>query len=165
MAKSIDFLVPIPSSTPLGVPVQTPFGANEWREKGGVVGKETILTSLRAPVDKPEKIRLAYSEVANIYSGTGIEPSTYALSKKGFSLLAQLTAIARVTDSTDVNYQIDLPVSCHLVIKAPYNEVITSSLLWEAVDRLLSGLTILDGTNTVLNLDSLIRGSLVPPEL
>jgi hypothetical protein len=127
-------------------------------------GKEVVLTNVTSPIDRPENVRLAYTEVANIYSGTGIEPSVAAPSKKGVSVLAQVTDVLSVTDSADADYRIDLPLSAHLVIKVPASEYITSAQVQTLIGRLLSGLFD-TGSTAGTRLEAILRGSLVPSEL
>jgi len=127
-------------------------------------GKEVVLTNVTSPIDRPENIRLAYTEVANIYSGTGIEPSVAAPSKKGVSVLAQVTDVLSVADSADADYRIDLPLSAHLVIKVPASEYVTSAQVQTLIGRLLSGLFD-TGSTSGTRLEAILRGSLVPSEL
>jgi hypothetical protein len=127
-------------------------------------GKEVILTNLTSPIDRPEQIRLAYTDVANVYNGTGIEPSLAAPSKKGVSILAQVTDVLSVTDSTDADYRIDLPLSAHLVLKAPASEFITAVQVQTLIGRLLSSLFD-TGSQDESRLEAILRGSLVPTEL
>lgn len=125
---------------------------------------EVVLTNITSPVDRPEQIRVAYSNVTNIYSGTSIEPSLAAPTKRGISVLCQVTDIISVTDSVDADYRIDLPVSYHMVIKVPANENLTTTLIQEGVGRMISGI-FETGSVTLTRLEALIRGSLVPSDL
>lgn len=70
---------------------------------------EVIVTNLTSPVDRPEKFRFAYSEVPDIYKGTDINPAVYAPSRRGVSVLCQLSEVISVTDSTDPSYRKDVP--------------------------------------------------------
>lgn len=139
------------------------FGV-DFRIKANDAGKEVILTNITSPVDRPEKIRIGYTEVANIYSGSGIEPSLLAPTKRGVSILAQLTEIISVGDDTDPDYRIDLPVSFHLVIKVPSSEHINATDVETGIGRLLSSLFD-TGVETTSRLEAMLRGSLVPSEL
>jgi hypothetical protein len=139
------------------------FAAN-WRQKSYTPGKEVILTNISSPNDRPERLRIAFSDVANVYSGTGIDASVFAPTKKGVSILAQLTEIIAVTDDTDPSYRIDLPVSYHLVIKVPSSEFINAVDVQTGVARLLSGLYD-TGSVTTTRLDAILRGSLVPSDV
>lgn len=139
------------------------FGAN-FRVKSNNSGKEVVLTNITCPIDRPENIRLAYTDIANVYSGTGIEPSIIAPTKRGVSILAQLTDVLSVTDTVDADYRIDLPLSCHLVIKVPASEYITAAQVQTAVGRLLSSLFD-TGVETTTRLEAILRGSLAPTEL
>ncbi|DAD50206.1 TPA_asm: coat protein [ssRNA phage Gerhypos.4_51] len=127
-------------------------------------GKEVVLTNITSPIDRPENIRLAYTEVANIYNGTGIEPSLFAPSKRGVSILAQITNTQSVTDSTDAEFRTDQPMSAHLVIKAASSEYVTSEQVEALVGRLLSSLFDTGSTGRA-RLEAILRGSLVPSEL
>lgn len=137
---------------------------SDFRVKSDIAGKEIVLTNITSPSDRPEKIRIAYSEIPNIYTGSGIEPSLTAPTKRGVSVLIQETNVISVTDSADPAYRIDLPVSYHLVVKVPSSEYITGSDILTGVGRLLSGLFD-TGVTTTSRLESIIRGSLVPTEL
>lgn len=136
----------------------------DFRVKSNQPGKEIVLTNITSPIDRPEKIRIAYSEVANIYSGTGIEASLAAPTKRGVSVLAQDTNVITVLDSANPDYRIDLPVSYHLVIKVPASEHISATDVQEGLGRLLSSLFD-SGTNTSARLEAILRGSLTPLEL
>lgn len=139
------------------------FG-KDFRVKSNNAGKEVVLTNITSPIDRPEKIRIAYSDIANVYTGSGIEPSVFASTKRGVSILAQVTEVISVTDDTDPDYQIDLPVSYHLVVKVPSNENITAADINTGIGRLLSSLFD-SGVSTTSRLEAILRGSLVPSEL
>lgn len=125
---------------------------------------EVILTNITSPVDRPETIRVGWTNIANVYTGTGIEPSYVAPTKRGVSVLVQVTDIITVTDSVDADYRVDLPVSYHVVIKIPANENLTTTLIQEGLGRMVSGL-FATGSTTLTRLESLIRGSLVPTDI
>lgn len=126
--------------------------------------KEAILTNLTSPVDRPERFRISVSDIANIYSGSDIDPSVYAPSKRGVSVLVQLTETLSVTDSAAPAFRIDMPISAHLVLKIPASEDITPAMVQTFVARLASGLYETGLTSTV-RYQSLLRGSLLPADL
>jgi len=136
----------------------------DFKVKANKDGKEVVLTNITSPIDRPENVRLAYTDIANVYSGTGIEPSLAAPTKRGISVLAQLTETLSVTDTTDADFRIDLPISAHLVIKVPASEYITAAQVQTAVGRLLSSLF---DTGSISNsrLEAILRGSLVSSEV
>lgn len=136
----------------------------DFRVKVNNPGKEVKLTNITCPTDRPEVIRIAYSDIPNVYSGTGIETAVTAPTKRGVSILSQITSVTSVTDSVAPDYRIDLPLSCHLVIKVPANENITADDVLVVVGRLLSSLFD-SGVSTTSRLEAILRGSLVPSEL
>lgn len=125
---------------------------------------EVILTNLTCPVIYPEKIRFSVSDVNNVYTGSSIEPSLFAPTKRGTSILCQVVETWKVTDSTDPSYEVALPVSAHLVLKVPNNEMITPAAVQTLVGRLISGLFETGATNTT-RLSALLRGSLKPSDV
>lgn len=136
----------------------------DFRVKNNKDGKEVVITNLTSPIDRPENFRFAYTDIANVYTGSGVDPSVAAPTKRGVSLLAQLTEVLSVTDSADPEYRIDLPMSAHLVIKVPSSEHVNAAEIVTLVGRLLSGLFD-TGVSSTSRLESMLRGSLVPSEL
>lgn len=127
-------------------------------------GKEVVLVNTTSPLGAIEKIRISYSDVANVYSGTGIDASIMAPTKQGVSILAQVTDVISVTDDTNADYRIDLPISCHLVVKIPASEHISASDVQARIGRLLSSLFD-TGVSTTTRLEAILRGSLVPSDV
>lgn len=167
MAKTINpgyTDTPISGVTTLSFPRGILNYEKDFRVKSNNNGKEVILTNITSPIDRPENIRVAYSDVANIYSGTGIEPSVTAPTKRGVSILTQVTDVLSVQDDTDADFRLDLPLSCHLVIKVPASEYVTAAQVKITVGRLLSSLFD-SGSLTDSRLEAILRGSLVPTEL
>lgn len=155
---------PISGVTTLTFPRAILNYEKDFRIKSNDAGKEVVLTNLTSPLDRPEKIRIAYTEIANIYSGSGVDPAVMAPSKKGVSLLVQLTNVMSVTDDTDPSYRIDQPFSLHLVLKFPSSEYLTGAVVQEQVGRLLSS-CFDSGSLSTDRLEALLRGSLIPSDL
>jgi len=136
----------------------------DFRIKSNVNGREIVLTNITSPIDRPENIRLAHSEITNVYSGTGIEPSVAAPTKRGYSILVQITDTVSVRDDQDADFRLDFPLSYHSVLKIPASEYITTDIVKVMIGRLLSSLFD-TGSVTNARLDAILRGSLVPTEL
>lgn len=134
----------------------------DWQEKSRSAN-EIVLVNINSSTDRPEKIRIACSEVKDIYQNSGIDPASFAQSRKGFSLVVQITEVGRVTESADGS-SVDLPFSAHIVIKAPANELVTSTVVETMVKRLLSALYN-ENSDTLTRLTGLMKGAVVPPEL
>lgn len=135
----------------------------DWRVKQDEPD-EAILTNLSSPVVYPERMRISGSDVANVYSGSSVEPSLYAPTKKGRSILVQVNEIWKVTDTADATYEVALPVQCHLVIKVPNHELVTPAAIQTLIGRAVSGLFETGSTDTT-RVGSLLRGSLLPTDL
>lgn len=124
---------------------------------------ELVLTNTTSTLGRPETIRTAYSRISNIYTGTDVDPSYYAQTKSGASVLIQLNDIVTVTN-TD-NTVIDLPLSCHLVVKVPFHEVITADVLNTLVNRTMGAGYEQGGSSLGERLTAMIRGAVAPKAL
>lgn len=138
------------------------FGA-DFRTVSEAPG-ELVITNITSPTDRPESFRIGYSTVQDVYKGTTIDPSVYAPSRKGISVLVQLTDTYSVTDTTDAEFRVDLPISTHMVIKVPSSEYLTSEHVMAQVGRCVSGL-FETGSEANDRLKALLRGSLKPSDL
>jgi hypothetical protein len=123
-----------------------------------------VVTNVSSPMDRPENIRYGYQEVQDVYKGSGIDPAYYGNSRKGVSVVAQLTEVQRVVDSEDASYIVDLPLSMHLVIKVPAHSLITPAVVYTMLGRLMAALHVEAGDDNT-KLTALLKGALVPPEL
>lgn len=125
---------------------------------------EVVLTNLTAPLDRPEKFRIAYNVIKDVYRNTDIHPNMRAASSKGVNVLCQLTSTISEINDTDPTVRTDLPISAHIVLKFPAAAAITAALIQETVGRLVSGLYE-TGSTDVVRLQSLMRGSLLPSDI
>lgn len=124
---------------------------------------EVLLTNISSPLDRPERFRFAYTQIKDIYNGSDIHPSVQAPSKKGISLLVQLTNTVSEQDATS-NSRVDLPISTHVVMKFPAAMEITPELVQEQLGRLISGMYETGSVSTT-RLKSMMRGSLLPKDI
>jgi hypothetical protein len=119
------------------------------------------MSNINAPLDNPEKVRIAYSEVADIFKGSDLvlDPSNSANSqlKKGCSILVQLTtgAVDSVTGDT-------FPFSVHVVLKMPFGCAPGNAEFGVVMNRLLGHFYDTLATSSASRLASLLRGSLQP---
>lgn len=135
----------------------------DWRVKSQT-GKESVITNLTTPLDQPEKIRIAFTEVSNIYAGSGVEASVASPTKKGVSVLAQLTQVVKITDTADPDFCVELPLSFHIVMKVPTSAYLTADDVQTSLGRLISGVFDTGSTSTA-RLNALFRGSLLPSDM
>lgn len=138
------------------------FGV-DWKIKGDEPGT-VVATNLTSPLNAPETFRFGSQDVADVYKGTGIDPSFYAPSRRGVSILAQLNEVWTVTDSADASYEVALPISAHIVIKVPNNENITPAMVQTLLGRVCSGFYN-TGLATTERFQAMLRGSLKPSDL
>jgi len=165
MSKSLGFSY---SDTAFGSPAtlnfvraNTNYGA-DWTEKQRTAS-ETVIVNVNSSNDRPEKIRIGYSEVKDVYANSGIDPAYYAPSRRGISLVSQITEVGRITESIDGSF-VDVPISAHIVIKAPAHELITPDVIQTVLKRLLSSLYN-DNVTTTARLAELMKGAVTPPEV
>jgi len=123
--------------------------------------KETVLINTSSPLDQVETVRFGFSEIANIYAKSGLNLDQVSGSVKGINVLAQLTETIKVTDSANAAFVQYLPISAHLVIKAPQSGYITPDVLDTLLTRLIGTLY----ENGVSILPALSKGVLTPKSL
>lgn len=114
-----------------------------------------------SPVDQQETLRVQASEIADVYKGTSIDPSAFAPSRKGLSIVAQVNDILRVTETTDATYQVDLPISAHIVVKVPLSANITAANVETVLGRALA-LFYNSNDVTTGRIGNLLRGAMNP---
>lgn len=137
--------------------------AADFAKREGAASDITLVNTT-GPADRTETVRYAVTKINNIYSGTSVDPSAFALSKRGASVLVQVNDIITVTDST-TNYRYDLPISAHMVVKTSLDEVITDDVLTAIVQRLIGATYEQSGRNVGERISKLIRGAVVPSAL
>lgn len=129
---------------------------------------EVILTNRTCPIDQPETIRFGYQGIANVYANTGIDPAYTSVTKRGVSLVLQVNDILRVTeqsaDGGTTLSTVDLPISSHLVVRAPLNQYVTSNLVMQVVKRAISSL-FATGKTDDSRLNALLRHALAPDNM
>lgn len=123
--------------------------------------KETILTNTSTPLDQPETIRFGFSEIADVYSKSGLNTDQISGTLKGLNLLAQINETIKVTDTANAAFSQYLPISAHLVIKVPQSGYITPAMITTLVTRLVATLY----ESGVSNLPALSKGVLTPKSL
>lgn len=123
--------------------------------------KETILSNTTSPLDQPESIRFGFSEIANIYANSGLNSDQIPGTVKGVNILAQITDTIKVTDTANAAFGQYLPVSAHIVIKAPQSGYITPAVVQTLINRLYASLY----ENGSSNLAPLLKGVLTPRAL
>lgn len=125
-----------------------------------------ILTNTTTPLDQKETVRFQIQKVNNIYSGAGIDPAYSSQNKKGLSLLVQVNDVLRVTSDTVPDFQLDLPLSAHMVIRVPENQYVTASKVQQLAMRVVGLLYATDdNTNSVTRLEQMLRGAMAPSDI
>lgn len=167
MAKSVDYGYTDTAIDGVTPPVNfvrgLPNFGVDWAEIPNGKG-EFLIKNLTSPRDQEERIRIAYSEVANIYNGSGISSAFQSPSTKGGNILIQLNEVWSETDDTDLTYRVDVPFQAHLVIKFANASFVTAEAVEEALSRLISAVYE-SGAVTTARLNALLRGSLKPGDM
>lgn len=154
---------PVTGGTPVSLPLgSVNFGA-DWVVQS-TNNKEAWITNQTTPYDAPERFRFGRSEIANVFTNSGIDPNFMTTSKRGTSIVCQLNSVLNIVDTERADFKQQLPLSCHLVIKVPNNELLTADEILGYVERTLCGLFETD-SNGSSRLNGFIRGALLPPDV
>jgi hypothetical protein len=123
---------------------------------------ELIMTNVTSPLDRNETIRFAVSNVKDIYAGSGVDSSCMAASHQGISLVAQVADVWRYADSAVPTAPVvDLPISAHLVIKAPKSSYLSADDYLAIAQRAFA-LLFATGSVTSTRLMQMLKGALDP---
>jgi len=130
-------------------------------------GGEVVLTNINCPLTNPETIRIAFSEIADVFKGAAIEPSGDTMSsmgsqawRKGASILVQMNGVGVASADSAL-----FPYSAHLVLKIPYGADPEADDVVAIVNRLLGSLYDTGSDDPTARLDALLRGVLTPADL
>lgn len=127
---------------------------------------EVVLANLSAPLDAPETIRVAWSDITDIYKGTKVCAPTQTdgntISLRGVSILLQVNGAVYDTGTGTGIY---FPYSAHLVLKVPVGLTITGSVILSMLGVLMGSLFETGDADVTDRVASLLRGSLAPPDL
>jgi hypothetical protein len=123
---------------------------------------ECRITDISQGLEVPRIVRYAAQDVANVYSGTDIDPSAFAPIRRGKSVVIQTSLNVKITDTTDPSFLVLLPVQIHTVVKLPVTDYLTS----DNINTMLRDHfgDIVTGANGD-RLPRLLRGALKPSEL
>lgn len=129
----------------------------------GASKNELILTNNTSPIDRPEVVRYSLSEIPNIYKGTNIDPNLFVNSKRGVSLLIQVSGVWSKVDSV-TGIESALPYKAWKVIQVPMDAIYTADNVAEIFAR-LDAFQFDTGVVTSARLGRMLRGSLRPNDL
>lgn len=148
-------------TTPKAVSVPDLSYSTDFRVSTDVPG-EVIMTNITSPLDRNETVRFAITNIKDIYTNSGVDVSYMAPSHQGISLVTQVTDTWRYEDvANPTNPVIDLPISAHLVIKAPKTSYLGANDYLSIAQRAFS-LLFDTGSVTSARLMTLLKGALDP---
>lgn len=129
-----------------------------------VNANEIVVTNLKAPMDRPETIRISWSEKTNVYQNSGVDPSVRPPCQKGISFVIAHKRVLSCTDSVVPEFRQDVPVSVHCVVTIPAYDLLTADMLQVEIGRMLSAF-FNTGLVTTERLSALMRGAVMPSDI
>lgn len=133
----------------------------DYRLKASSTANEVVMVNTTTSLDTDESIRIAVSDITDIYKNAGISCDSIISNKQGYSLLIQLNKTVKITDSVDATYSAHVPITANLVIKIPKHEAMTNVVLQDTVKRLVSALY----ENGTIKALALLKGAISPKGL
>lgn len=110
---------------------------------------EIEYSNMQSPLGLPELIKKRISNVANIYTGSGIDPTLMTPTKRGVSLNYNVRQTWTAADSTNpAAPTFAMPPRASLTITVPNNELITTNDVWYLIESLL-GVIFPDGVDSL----------------
>jgi len=120
---------------------------------------KVVYADLTAPLDQPWSLRIQQSTRANIYSGTSIDPSAYASSKRGVDTVVEIRGIGKVVDSVS-GAEVLLPFRWALTSTMPVHATVDKTVCLALVKRLLASTALMSEDGIQEGLGNLQRGAL-----
>lgn len=100
---------------------------------------EVRLVSNKSPLGREDKFRFAISEVANIYTNSGIDKAMQSQLKSGTKVLFGANSVLTFTDSGTGDVY-DKPIYGTITLTVPKDPAITSAIVQDFVAQLMAGL-------------------------
>lgn len=165
MSYTLDYgFTPATTTVEHKLPVDVFKWSNDFNTKSATTS-ETILVNLTSPIDRTESIRVAASEVKNIYNGLGIDSDFYLPSTKGVSILSQLRQTWKYSDPANpANPVYYLPFTAQLTLRVPQSEFVSADDVLKGIERLIGSLFDTESTSTS-RLASLLRECVKPSDM
>lgn len=146
----------------LSMPVNvTNFNA-DYRISGRT-SSEVILQNMQSPVTAPRSYRFGVKNIANIFGNSPVVKTPDCPSMIGTQLLIGFNDTLTIEDSVSAKaYQ--LPIRSHLVITLPNDCLVTQSVVYSHIQRLIAGL-FEQGVADDTRINALMHGILTPSVL
>lgn len=149
----------VPASTETGTVLQTQYVDTDSYAVTTDVAGETRLTNINSPIGLPEVLSYRASNIADIYTNSGIDRALFTPTRRGISVNIHLRQTWSATDAdapTAPSYA--MPVTASITIRIPQNEFITTQNVVDLYSKAL-GMLYPDGK---ANISSLLRMALNP---
>lgn len=162
MSKTISNNQPTSSVTVTAtVPVQN--WTADYRVAADKAG-DVELVCIKTPLDATSQAIFKSSTVPNIYKGIGASIPTGLRDAMvtGVKLLNQRNEIWTKSDSTDTVYRVNKPVSCHIVLQVPNDELITVDEVQGLINRTCGQLYEIVDSKGTTRLAAMLRQALTP---
>nr|6YFA_AA Chain AA, coat protein [Leviviridae sp.]6YFA_AB Chain AB, coat protein [Leviviridae sp.]6YFA_AC Chain AC, coat protein [Leviviridae sp.]6YFA_AD Chain AD, coat protein [Leviviridae sp.]6YFA_AE Chain AE, coat protein [Leviviridae sp.]6YFA_AF Chain AF, coat protein [Leviviridae sp.]6YFA_AG Chain AG, coat protein [Leviviridae sp.]6YFA_AH Chain AH, coat protein [Leviviridae sp.]6YFA_AI Chain AI, coat protein [Leviviridae sp.]6YFA_AJ Chain AJ, coat protein [Leviviridae sp.]6YFA_AK Chain AK, len=130
---------------------------------------EVVVANRQQPFGVKNTARYGIRQIADVYRNTTIDRAYQSPSKKGTSLVVQVTETWTVASTDDETYGYSLPFSAHVIVNVPQDALITEEILYDALKRLMGhfyeGNDTTSPTTTSVRLKDMLQGALVPQSL
>lgn len=124
---------------------------------------EVTLVNLNSALDAPMKVRVAWSQVPDVFKNSGVEPSsTWSgdTKRQGVSVLIQLTGASLNGEGLG-----PFPWSAHLVMRLPVGGGVDHEDILQIVTLLLGHLFDTGASDLASRTEALLRGAIAPVDL
>jgi hypothetical protein len=120
-------------------------------------GNAAVLSNKTAPIDQQEIIGYKSRLIPVVKNDLNVQYPSFI--KGGIQYVIEDQAVLTTTDSDDPSWRVDEPIFCQLLVRHPLSGNITSNIVGEIVQRLVSAAKRDDGT---WRFDDLMRSAEKP---
>jgi hypothetical protein len=100
---------------------------------------ECRLVSNKSPLGSEDKFRFAISEIANIYTNSGIDKAFQSQLKTGTKILVGASSVLTFTDSTSGDVY-EKPIYGSITLTVPKDPAMTSTVVADFISQIMAGL-------------------------
>lgn len=118
---------------------------------------KNVMTDITSPLDQPSTLRIQRRAVANVYSGTSIDPGAYLATKRGTDLLVEVREVYTELDSEDSTYLKAFPFRLAVTATYPEASQVTTAMVERALARVVAAFAAMGDDDLTAGIDALLH--------
>lgn len=135
----------------------------DYSKKEDEPASASIVNTTSSGLNPSETVKFGYSSVANIYTNTDVDAASYAPSKRGVQVMAEITENYKAVNSVTGD-EVILPCKGRVVLRFPSMSCVSTQLIHDLFVRSVSA-ALNTGLTDATRIVEMAKGSLLPSGL